>query len=64
MQAKEETGISFEGMAAEAVKDMILKYVTEINSLEGDRKEFNAGVRDTIKDLKRRIKTALEYLDR
>lgn len=61
---EEEETIQFDGMAPEAIKDAILRYVVEISKLESDKKEFNTGTRDTIKDLKRRIKLALEALEK
>jgi hypothetical protein len=59
----QELVVNLEGRTSEELHEMITRYVSEIRSLEEDRKAYVSGIRDTIKDLKSRIDAVLFVLD-
>jgi uncharacterized small protein (DUF1192 family) len=54
----------FEDMDVAELKDKIVKLWKEIKSLEAEKKDYNDSIRDTIKDCKDRIDSAVFWVDK
>lgn len=58
----EELVRDYMSRSSSVLHESISKYVSEIKSLEEDKKTYVSGIRDAIKELNDRIETALAVL--
>lgn len=58
-----EDGLSFDGMKEVEIREYIERYVREMRHLDQEKKDYNAGVKEVMKDIKARVNAALAALD-